>query len=137
MWWDIIVSGLILLVFTWYILETTETWRRGKENCSNDAMSVYVCESNKECSENTISREFTLEWVIRATVSLILWIRSGIVIMDIYQWLSNMYACHYMLTFTASHTSRCKSTEQGQQEWQDNWRNSQRTLLWQFANQWY
>ena len=35
-----------------------------KENCSSDASSVYMSESNKEFSENTISREFTIELII-------------------------------------------------------------------------
>ena len=106
MWGDIIVvSGLILFVFRLYIPEGTETWRRSKENCSSDATSVYVYESNKEVSENMASREFILEWVInRATASLSLLNTSGSVAMHRYQWLSNMYAWHYMLTFSASHT---------------------------------
>ena len=100
------VSALILLVFRWHILEITETWTRSKENCSTDATSVYVCESNKEFSENTtIAIEYIIEWVINgATASLSLLNTSGSVAMDRYQGLSNTYACHYMLTFTASHT---------------------------------
>ena len=105
MWWDIMVSGLILLVFKWHILEITETWTRSKESCSSDATSVYVCESNNEFWENTTIKEFIIEWVInRATASLRLLNTSGSVAMDRYQWLSNTYAWHYMLTFTASHT---------------------------------
>jgi hypothetical protein len=106
MWSDIMVSGLILLVFRWYILEITETWRtRNKENCGSDATSVYVCDSNKVVLENMIRREFLIEWLInRATSSLRLLNTSGSVAMDRYQWLSNTYAWHYMLTFTASHT---------------------------------
>ena len=99
------VSGLILCVFRWYILEKTEMWRRSKENCSSDATSVYMCASNKEFSENTTSREFILDWVTNgATASLSLLNTSGSVHMDRYQWLSNMYARHYMLTFSASRT---------------------------------
>ena len=99
------VSALILLVFRWYILEITETWTRSKENCSSDATSVYVCEWNKEFWENTTIKEFIIEWVINgATASLSLLNTSGSVAMDRYQWLSNTYAWHYMLTFTASHT---------------------------------
>ena len=72
---------------------------------SDDATSVYVCEWNKEFWENTIAIEFILEWDINgATASLSLLNTSGSVAMDRYQWLSNTYACHYMLTFTASHT---------------------------------
>ena len=105
MWWNIMVSGSILLVLRWYILERAETWTRSKENCSSDAMSVYVCEWNIEFWENTIAREFIIEWVInKATASLSLLNTSGSVAMDRYQWLSNTYACHYMLTFTASRT---------------------------------
>ena len=64
-----------------------------------------MCESNKEFWENTIAIEFIIEWVInRATESLSLLNTSGSVAMHRYQWLSNMYAWHYMLTFTASHT---------------------------------
>ena len=98
------MSGLILLLFRWYIPERTEIWTRGKENCSSDATSDYVSEWNKEFWEYSISREFILEWVInRATASLSLLNTSGSVAMDRYQWLSNMYAGHYMPTFTASH----------------------------------
>ena len=80
-------------------------WTRSKENCSSDAISVYVCESNKEFWENTIAREFIIEWVINtATASLRLLNTSGSVAMDRYQWLSNTFAWHYMLAFTASHT---------------------------------
>ena len=64
-----------------------------------------MCESNNEFSENTTSREYIIEWVINwATASLSLLNTSGSVAKDRYQWLSNTYACHYMLTFTASHT---------------------------------
>ena len=64
-----------------------------------------MCVSNKELSENTIARDFIIEWVINgATAFLRLLNTSGSVAMDRYQWLSNTYACHYMLTFTASHT---------------------------------
>ena len=105
MWWDIMVSGLILLMFRWYILEKAERWTRSKEKCSSDAMSVYICESNKVFLENTMSREFILEWVINgATASLSLLNRSGSVAIVRYQWLSNMYGWHYMLAFTDSHT---------------------------------
>ena len=105
MWWDIMVNGSILLVLRWYILERTETWTRSKENCSNDATSIYMCESNKEFWENTTIREFLTEWLINwATASLSPLNTSGSVEMDRYQWLSNMYAWHYILTFTASHT---------------------------------
>ena len=55
------VSGLILLVFRWYILERTEMGRRSKENCGSDATSVYACESNKVVLENMITREFIIE----------------------------------------------------------------------------
>ena len=108
MWWDImVVSGLILLVFRWYILERTETWTRSKESCSSDATSVYVCEWNNEFWENTTIKEFIIEWVVNwATASLSLLNTSGSVAMDRYQWLSNTYAWHYMLTFTASHTHK-------------------------------
>ena len=56
--------------------------------------------------ENTmIAIEFIIEWVINgATASLSLLNTSGSVAMDRYQWLSNTYGWHYMLTFTASHT---------------------------------
>ena len=65
-------------------------WRRSKENCSSDATSVYMCESNKEVSDNTTSREFNIEWVINgATASLSLLNTSGSVAMGRYQWLSN------------------------------------------------
>jgi hypothetical protein len=53
------VSALILLVFRWYILEIAE--RRSKENCSSDATSIYMCESNQELLENTIRKEFLIE----------------------------------------------------------------------------
>ena len=137
MWWDIMVSALILLVLRWYILERAEMWTRSKENCSSDATSVYVCEWNKEFSENTTIKECIIEWVInRATASLSLLNRSGSVAMDRYQWLSNTCACHYMYAFTAFHTQMHKSTEQGQQEWHNNLCNSQRSLLSQCVNQW-
>ena len=55
------VSSLILLLLTRYILEITEMWRRSKENCSSDAMSVFMCESNNKFLENTTNREFILE----------------------------------------------------------------------------
>ena len=104
-WWNIMVSALILLVFRWHILEITETWTRSKENCSSDAMSVYMCEWNIEFWENMTSRELLTEWVInKATASLSLLNTSGNVAMNRYQWLSNTYAWHYMLTFAASHT---------------------------------
>ena len=68
-------------------------------------MSVYVCEWFEEFWENTASREFLLEWVINgASASLSLLNTSGSVAMHRYQWLSNTYGWHYMLTFTASHT---------------------------------
>ena len=68
-------------------------------------MSVYACGSNKVFLENTIAREFIMEWGINgATASLSLLNTSGSVAMHRYQWLSNTYAWHYMLTFTASHT---------------------------------
>ena len=109
MWWDIMVTGLILLVFRLYILEKGERWGTSKENCSSDATSVDVCESNKDFSENTIAREFILEWVNnRAAASLSLLNTLGSVDMDRYKWLSNTFACHYMHTFTASH-KLCKS----------------------------
>ena len=100
------VSALILPVFRWHILEITETWTRSKENCSSDATSVYMCEWKIEFWENTtIAREFIIEWVINgATASLILLNTSGSVAMHRYQWLSNTYGWHYMLTFTASRT---------------------------------
>ena len=99
MWGDIMVSGLIFRMFRWYILERTEMWRRSKENCSNDATCVYVCESNKDFSENMASRECILEWVINgATASLNLLNRSDSAAMHRYQWLSNTYAWHYLLT---------------------------------------
>ena len=104
-WWDIMVSSLILLVFRWYILEKAETWTKSKENWSSDATSVYTCEWNKMLLENTIRREFISEWVInRATVSLSLLNTSDSVAMHRYQWLSNTYAWHYMFAFTTSHT---------------------------------
>jgi hypothetical protein len=138
MWWDIMVNGLILLVFTWYILETTDMWRRSKENCCSDATSVNVCEWNIEFSDNSSSREFILEWVNNgATASLSLLNSWGSVVMDRYQWLSNTYAWYYLLTFTTSHTSRCKSTEQGQEEWHNYLHNRQRSLLHQSSNQWF
>ena len=136
MWWNIMVSGLILLVFRWHILERTETWTRSKENCSSDATSVYMCEWNKEFWENTITREFILEWVINgATASLSLLNTSGSVAMHRYQWLSNicMPLCAYIHCF--SHLE-CVD-QQEQQEWQDNLHNSQWSLLSQHANQWY
>ena len=55
------VSGLILLVFRWYILERTEMGRRSKESCSSYVTSVYMCESNKEFSENMTSTELIIE----------------------------------------------------------------------------
>ena len=68
-------------------------------------MSVYVCEWDEEFWENTASREFIVEWVINgASASLSLLNTSGSVAMHRYQWLSNTYGWHYMLTFTASHT---------------------------------
>jgi hypothetical protein len=110
MWWNIMVSGLILHVFRWYILEITETWTRNKENCGSDATSVYVCESNKVVLENMISREFLIEWVIiRATASLSLLNTSGSVAMHRYQWLSNMYAQHCMHTLLLHTLGMCKS----------------------------
>ena len=103
------VSSLILLVFRWYILEKAETWRTIKENCSSDATSVYSCEWNKMVLKNTITREIIIEWVInRATASLSLLNTSGSVAMHRYQWLSNTYAWHYMLAFTASHTQNAE-----------------------------
>ena len=111
MWWNIMVSALILLVFRWYILVRTEMWTRSKENCSSDAMSVYVCKWNKEFWENMIAGDFIIEWVInRATASLSLLNTSGSVAMHRYQWLSNTCAWHYILTFTALHNPRRKST---------------------------
>ena len=105
MWWDIMVGGSILLVFRWYILEKAETWAWSKGNCSSDVTSVYVCEWNKEFSENTTIREYIIEWAINgATASLSLLNTSGSVAMDRYQWLSNTYAWHYMHVFTDSHT---------------------------------
>ena len=80
------VRALILLVFRWHILERAETWTRSKENCSSDATSVYVCEWNKMVLENTIAREFIIEWVINgATASLSLLNTSGNVAMHRYQ----------------------------------------------------
>ena len=110
--WDImVVNGLILLVFRWYILEKAETWRTNNENCSSDAMSVYACEWNKLLLENMIARDFIVEWVIKgATASLSLLNRSGSVDMHRYQWLSNTYTWHYMHAFTASHKQIQKST---------------------------
>ena len=68
-------------------------------------MSVYTCEWNKMVLENTITREFIIEWIINgATASLSLLNTLGSVAMHRYQWLSNTYGWHYMLTFTASHT---------------------------------
>ena len=79
-------------------------WRISKENCSSDATSVCMCESNKECLGNTTSTAIVLEWVINgAPASLSLLNTSGSVAMHRYQWLSKMYACHYMISFTASH----------------------------------
>ena len=131
------VSALILLVFRWYILERTETWTRSKENCSSDATSVYVCEWNKEFWENTIAIVFIIEWVINgATASLSLLNTSGSVAMDRYQWLSNTFAWHYMLTFTTSHTWNGVN-QQGQQEWHNYLHNCQWSLLSQHANQWF
>ena len=136
MWWNIMVSALILLVFRWHILEITEMWTRSKENCSSDATSVYVCEWNKEFWENTIAIEYIIEWVInRGTASLSLLNTSDSVAMDRYQGLSNTYGCHYMLTFTSSHTN-CVN-QQGQQEWHDYLRNCQWSLLSLHANQWF
>ena len=64
-----------------------------------------MCESNKEFQENTITREFIIEWVINgATASLSLLNGSGSVAMHRYQWLSNTYAWHYLHAFTSSHT---------------------------------
>ena len=97
-WFDF---ACVQMVHSW----EAETWRRSKENCSSDATNVYAFEWNKMVLENTITREFLIEWVInRGTASLSLLNTSGSVAMDRYQWLSNTYACHYMLTFTASHT---------------------------------
>ena len=105
MWWNIMVSALILLVFRWHILEITEMWTRSKENCSSDATSVYMCEWNIEFWENTIAIEYIIEWVInRGTASLSLLNTSDSVAMDRYQWLSITFAWYFMLTFTASHT---------------------------------
>ena len=99
------VSALILLVFRWHILEKAETWRTSKENCRSDTTSVYVCEWNKEFWENTTIKEYIIEWVInRGTASLRLLNTSGSVAIHRYQWLSNTYGWHFMLTFTASHT---------------------------------
>ena len=106
------VSGLILLVCRWYILERSEMWKRSKENYSSDATSVYVCESNKELSENTTSGEFIIEWNIHwATASLSLLYRSGSVGMHRYQGLSNTYAWHTCLYSLLLTHQRCKSTE--------------------------
>ena len=112
MWWNIMVSALILLVFRWHILEKTEMWTRSKENCSSDAMSVYVCEWNKEFWENTIAREFIIEWVInRATASLRLLNTSGSVAIHRYQWLSNICIPLHAYIHCFSHTNwLCKST---------------------------
>ena len=86
------------------ILDRTDMWRTSKENNSSNVTSVYTCESNKVVLENTIKREFILEWVINgATASLSLLNTSGSVAMHRYQWLSNTYAGHDLLTFTASH----------------------------------
>ena len=50
-------------------------------------------------------KEYIIQWVINgATASLSLLNTSGSVAMQRYQWLSNMYGWHYMLTFTASRT---------------------------------
>ena len=79
-------------------------WRRSKENCSSDATSCYVCESKKFYWGNTTSGEVILEWVINgATASLSLLNTSGSVAKDRYQWLSNTFAGHDLLTFTTSH----------------------------------
>ena len=95
-----------------------------------------MCESNKEFWENTTIKEFIIEWVInRATASLSLLNTSGSVAMDRYQWLSNMYAWHYMHAFTDSHTD-CVN-QQGHHQWHNYLRNSQWSLLSQRANQWY
>ena len=104
------VSALILLVFRWHILERTEMWTRSKENCSSDATSVYVCEWNKEFWENTTIKEYIIEWVINgATASLSLLNTSGSVDTQRYQWLSNTYACHYILTFRSNYEAYCHS----------------------------
>ena len=138
MWWNIMVSALILLVFRWHILEITETWTRSKENCSSDATSVYVCESNNEFWENTTIKEYIIERVInRATASVSLLNTSGSVAMDRYQWLSNtLHAITCLHSLLLTH-KLCKSTEQGQQEWHDYLRNCQWSLLSQHANQWF
>ena len=99
-WFDF---ACVQVIHTW----ETATWTRSKENFSSDATSVYVCEWNKMLLENMITREFIIEWVINGTTaSLSPFNRSGTVAMDRYQWLSNTYGCHYMLTFTASHTRK-------------------------------
>ena len=114
MWWNIIVSALILLVFKLHILEITEMWTRSKENCSSDATSVYVCEWNKEFWENTVAREFIIEWVINgATASLSLLNTSGSVAIHRYQGLSNTYGCHYVLTFRSNYEAYCHSISTG------------------------
>ena len=135
MWWNIMVSALILLVFRWYILERTETWTRSKENCSSDATSVYVCEWNKEFWEKTIAIEYIIEWVInRATASLRLLNTSGSVAIHRYQWLSNICIPLHAYIHCFSHTN-CVN-QQGQQEWHDYLCNSWQSLLSQHANQW-
>ena len=64
-----------------------------------------MCEWNKMVLENMTSREFIIEWVINgATASLSLLNRSGSAAMHRYQGMSNTYAGHDLLTFTASHT---------------------------------
>ena len=136
MWWDImVVSGSILLVFRWYILVRVERWRRSKENCSSDATRVYVCESNKVLLEKMTSREFIIEWVINgATASLSLLNTSGSVAMDRYQWLSNTYAWHNMLTFTSSHTQNAYISRDNKND-KTTCKSSQRSLWHQCANQ--
>ena len=76
-WWDIMVNGLILLVFRWHILEITETWRRSKENCSSDAMSVYVCESNKNFEKTWLAESLLLsELLLEQLHHCVYWIHQ-------------------------------------------------------------
>ena len=87
------------------VLSKFFTWFTYIDTCSITTTVLFACESNKVVWENTITREFIIEWVINgATASLSLLNTSGSVAMDRYQQLSNMYAWHYMHAFTASHT---------------------------------
>ena len=102
------ICGEISWWVVWYCLCSNGKYLR-EQKCEQGAKRTVVV----MLQVSTMSREFIIEWVINgATESLSLLRWSGSVVKDSYQWLSSMYACHSMLTFTTSHRHKlCKSTE--------------------------